>query len=106
MAISPQLPIFLWSEVVNMTIYLTYQNPTNVNGGLTPVHLYTSQPPKLNHLKVFGCLAYIHVAKLVGGKMEPRSTRSLFVGYDNMFKAYLVYNPHTCQVVISKDVVF
>ncbi len=55
---------------------------------------------------MFGCLAYIHVVKLVVGKMEPRPTKSLFVGYDNMSKAYRVYNPHTCQIVISKDVVF
>jgi hypothetical protein len=105
MVINAQLPNFLWSEVVNMTIYFTNQNPTSVNGSLTPIHFSTSQPPKLNHLKMFGCLAYIHVIKLIGGKMEPRFTKNLFVGYDNMSQAYHVYNPHTCQIVISKDVV-
>jgi hypothetical protein len=59
-----------------------------------------------NSNSVSGCLAYIHVVKLIGGKMEPRSTKSLFVGYHNMSKAYLMYNPHTCQIVISKNVVF
>jgi hypothetical protein len=80
MVISAQLPKKLWIEVVDMTIYLKNQNPTNVNGGLTPLHLYTSQPPKLNHLKIFNCLTYIHVAKLVSGKMEPRSTKSPICG--------------------------
>jgi hypothetical protein len=39
--------------------------------------------------------------------MEPRFTKGLFVGYDDcMSKAYHVYNPHTCWIVISKDVMF
>ncbi len=39
--------------------------------------------------------------------MEPRSTKGKFVGYDDcMSKRYHVYNPHTCWIVISKDVMF
>jgi len=39
--------------------------------------------------------------------MEPRSTKGLFVGYDDcMSKTYHVYNPRTCWIVISKDVMF
>jgi hypothetical protein len=39
--------------------------------------------------------------------MEPRSIKGLFVGYDDhMSKAYHVYNPHTCWIVISKNIMF
>ncbi len=39
--------------------------------------------------------------------MEPRSIKGLFVGYDDhMSKAYHVYNPHTCWIVIFKNIMF
>jgi hypothetical protein len=85
-----------------MTIYLTNQNPTSANGGLTLIYLYTSQPPKLNHLKVFGCLAYIYVVKLIGGKMEPRSTKSYLWDMITCPRHIVCITLRHAQIVISK----
>jgi hypothetical protein len=60
---------------------------------MNPKHVYTREFPRLGHLKVFGCLAYIHVPKVGMDKLEPRAIKGIFIGYDDVSKTYCIYNP-------------
>ena len=33
------------------------------------------------HLKVFGCVAYVHIAKERRGKLDPKSRPCIFLGF-------------------------
>ncbi len=68
-------------------------NPSSLLNGFIQEHVYIDKPPRLGHLKVFGYLAYIHVPKDKSRKLGLRAKWSIFVGYDNVSKAYKIYSP-------------
>jgi hypothetical protein len=49
---------------------------------------------------------YVHIEKSKRNKMQPKSFRCMFVGYDDRSKGYCYFNPLTKKVIVSKDVVF
>ena len=55
---------------------------------------------------MFGCDAHIHVAKKQRGKLDSKSQRIIFVGYNTVSKGYRLYDPERQEVVVSLDVVF
>jgi hypothetical protein len=77
-----------------------------VNGGLIPKQVYTGKPPQLGHLKVFGCLTYIYIFREKSGKLGLRAEQKIFVDYDDVSKAYQIYNPQIQKIVVTKDIIF
>ncbi len=77
-----------------------------MNGGLIPKQVYTGKPPQLGHLKVFGCLTYIYIFREKSGKLGLRAEQKIFVDYDDVYKAYQIYNPQIQKIVVTKDVIF
>ena len=57
-------------------------------------------------MHTFGCIVHTKVTKPNLKKLDDRSIRSIFVGYEPGSKAYRVYDPVTWCVHISHDVVF
>ena len=43
--------------------------------------------PEIGHLRIFGCLVYIHVPKEKRTKLEPSGQKGIFVGYSETSKA-------------------
>ena len=60
----------------------------------------------MSHLKVFGCEAYIHVAKEKRNKFDAKSRKAIFVGYPSGTKGYKLFDISTGDFVRSRDVVF
>jgi hypothetical protein len=92
MAIDSGVPNYLWTKTVNTTTYLTNKSLSRSNNGLFPKHVDTRVLPNLKHLKVFGCLIYVHVGKKQEGKMGSKSIRCICIGYGETSKAYHCYN--------------
>jgi hypothetical protein len=67
---------------------------------------FTSEKPEVGHLRIFGCLFYIHVPKDKRTKMEPSGKKGIFVGYNETSKAYRIYVPGERHIEVSKDVSF
>ena len=65
----------------------------------TPYSAVTGLKPDIGRLHVFGtvCYAYIQTYKK---KLDPRSEKGIFVGYDRNSLSYLVYHPE--KKVVSK----
>ena len=100
------LPSFLWIEAVFHATYLVNRSPTRANSGVTPEARYSSTIPNVSDLKIFGCLAYVHVPKENRKKLDSKTTKCLFLGFDNETKAYRLYDQGRRKVIISRDVVF
>jgi hypothetical protein len=49
---------------------------------------------------MFGCFAYIHISKMKGGNLDPQMLCGIFVGYDDVSKAYIIYNPQNQNIMI------
>ena len=73
---------------------------------VTPEENFSSRKPDLSHLKVFGCIAYVHVPDELRTKLDPKAEKCIFIGYSLEQKGYKCYNPVTRQVRVSRDVVF
>ena len=51
----------LWAEAVNTAAYLINQGPSIPLEHRIPEELWSGKEVKLSHLKVFGCVAYVHI---------------------------------------------
>jgi len=49
-------------------------------------------------------MAYGHLPTQLRTKLDERSKRYIFIGYDEKAKSYKLYNLGTCKVVVSRDV--
>lgn len=57
-------------------------------------------------LKVFGCIAYVHIPSHLRNKLDPRAEKCVFVGYATNKKGYKCFNPITRKFHITMDVHF
>lgn len=80
---------------------------TAVLNGKTPYELLYQKLPPENHLKVFGCLCYVHNQKHGGDEFASRTKKkSVFLGYTFGKKGWHTYNLETGVVSVSRDVIF
>lgn len=67
-----------WSDAVRTAIFLLNRSPTSALNGEVPATLWYGVKPNLKKLKVFGCLAYLHLPKqLIVGKFDSRTVPCL-----------------------------
>jgi hypothetical protein len=96
----------LWENATNTSVYVQNRSPHRVFGNKTPEEAFTSVNPDIIHLRIFGCLVYIHVPKEKRSKPEPSGKMGTFVGYSETSKAYQIYIPIQRQIEVSRDVTF
>jgi len=66
---------------------------------------FTGEKPSVDHLKIFGCIAFCHIPKEHCKKMDDKSQQCFFVGYNFDSNVYRLYNPHLKKIILSMDVV-
>ena len=49
--------------------------PTAAIHGMTPEERYTGRKPHISHLKIFGCIAYVHVPDELRSKLDPKAEK-------------------------------
>ena len=57
-------------------------------------------------MRVFGSIAHVHVLGETRAKLDDKSERFIFIGYDSSSKGYKLYNPNNKKMVVSRDVEF
>ena len=67
--------------------------------------VWTSHPCDYSNLKIFGCEAYALGPKNQRSKLDPRSKKCIFVGYDDVTKGYRSWDPTAHKIVISRYVI-
>lgn len=75
-------------------------------GDKTPEEMFTGVKPVVGHLRIFGCLVYIHVPKEKRSKLEPSDKKGIIVGYSETSKAYRIYVPGQRFIEVNRDVTF
>jgi hypothetical protein len=100
------LPLSRWVEVASTAIYIQNKCPHKALEAKTPEDVFTGKKPSIDHLRIFGSPAYIHVPKEKRTKLEPSRKKDTFVGYNETSKAYRIYVPGEKYVEVSRDVTF
>ncbi|XP_019235677.1 PREDICTED: uncharacterized protein LOC109216004 [Nicotiana attenuata] len=72
-------------------VYLINKLPTTVLNGKSPYEKLYGRQPKVDHLRVFGCLCYASTLPS-GDKFAARAKKSLFIGYSKVYKGYRLYD--------------
>ena len=68
--------------------------------------MFTGKKPEVSHLKISGCLVYVHIPKEKRTKLHPSEKKGIFVGYCEVSKEFKIYIPILHHIEISRDVTF
>ncbi|GJW95866.1 retrotransposon protein, putative, ty1-copia subclass [Tanacetum coccineum] len=73
----------------------------------TPYEIWHGQAPKLSYLRVWGCEAFVkHDTLTKPDKLDPRSFKSIFVGYPKETMGYSFYSPSENKVFVARNAEF
>ncbi len=75
------LPNYFWVEVVTTIVYIMNRTPTTTIHGMTPKEKFIGKKLDISHLKVFGCITYVHVPNEKRSKLDPKAEKCIFIGY-------------------------
>jgi len=100
------LPNYFWAEAVATIVYIMNRTSTAIIHGMTLEEKFTSKKPDVSHLRMFGCIAYVHVPDEKRSKLDPKAEKYIFIGYSLEQKWYRCFNPSTRKLQVSRDVVF
>ena len=65
------LPMCLWEEATMTVVYVQNQLSHSALGFKTPEEMFFRKKPEVSHLKIFGCLIFVHVPKEKRTKSDP-----------------------------------
>ena len=101
------LPPSFRALAVSAYIHVGNMHPTShIPEDTTPHELWFKQKPDVSHLRVWGCLAYVHVQKDKRDASGIHIQKCIFVGYPTEYKGWSFYNPVTRKIVVSEHTVF
>ena len=64
------------------------------------------EPPTYLNLKTFDCLCFASTLENNHSKLEPRSRKSVFIGYKTGIKGYVLLDVTSREIFISRNVIF
>lgn len=100
------LPSF-WTYALSMYRHVHNRCPTSALArNLTPFEAFKGRKPRIGHLRMFGCAAYVLVGRDKEKGSLGRSQFGIFIGYPDNHVGWKIYIPKTNKILISRDVVF
>lgn len=95
----------LWGPFLIAAIYVRNRSMTNTEDS-TPYEKYCGKAPKVDHLRVPGCRAAVHVPDALRHKLQPKAVDCWFIGYAETQKTWLFWDENTRKVISSRDATF
>jgi hypothetical protein len=101
------MPLKFWDEAFSTAAYyLTNRLPSRVINFASPLEKLFNAKPDYTWLKTFGCACWPHLRPYNTRKLEFRSKRFVFLGYNSSHKGYKSLDVAPRRVYVSHDVVF
>lgn len=73
--------------------------------GKSPFELWFNKQADLSVLRVFGSEVFVHIPQEKRRKLNAKSKKGVFVGYEENCKGYRVWIPNERKIEVSRDVV-
>jgi hypothetical protein len=89
------LPMQFWAEALAALTHAWNCCFTSALKGKTPYELWFKQKPDVSHLRVLGCLAYVHIQKAKKRRFSLHMEKGIFIGYLDGYKGWKFYIPST-----------
>ena len=94
--IQAKLPKKYWVRALATAVHIRNLTVSaNSNQGKSPFELFTGKTPRRNHLRVFGCTAYVKKRKVNMRKLDPRSAKAKLVVTTTGVHTYIYYSAHS-----------
>lgn len=103
---SMDVPEVLWGEAVGHAVYILNRLDTKALKDSTPYEMWTGRKPQVEHLRVFGCIAYVRTPNTHLMKLEDRSSKMVHISIEKGSKAYRLLDPDTGTIRVRRDVKF
>jgi hypothetical protein len=100
------MPLKFWDEAYLTVVCLINCLPSHVINKETPMERLFHPKPDYSYLKTFGCACWPNLHHYNTHKLYFRSTRCVFLGYNQQHKGYKCLEPSSGWVYISGDAVF
>jgi len=106
MLLDQDLLKFLWGEAAMIAVYVQNRSPHKSLDNTTPEEVFTRKNPSVDHFRIFGSPAYVHVLKDKRKKLDSTSIKGIFIGYSLFSKAYRIDINEGRYIEASRDVIF
>ena len=90
-----KLPKSFWGEAMRTTVDLINLSPSYPLEGDIPKSVWTKKFVSFEHLRVFGCRAFVHVPRDEQSKLDNKTKQCIFLGYSNEEFRYRLWDPTT-----------
>lgn len=105
------LPNIFWPEAALTAAYLRNRCTTkgSVIQNKTPYETWFGRVPSVDNLIIFGSDCFIYDNHPVNGKLSGRSSKGIFVGYDELkgdHRSYKCYDISTLKISVTRNVTF
>jgi hypothetical protein len=91
---------------VATAVYVLNRSPTKGVQGMTPFEAWYGKKPAVQHLRTFECVVHVKDTTPNLKKLDDRSRRMIFIGYEPGSKAFRAYDPLTRKVHVTRDAIF
>ena len=76
-----KLPRSFWGKAMRTAVDLINLSPSVPLNGDVPEKVWTRKEVSYDHLRVFGCRAFVHIPKDERSKLDPKAKQCIFLGY-------------------------
>ena len=80
------VPKRFWSQGVMAAVYIINRLPSRVLEFKSPLEVMKGRKIDLSHLRVFGCVCFVHIQSHHRDKLDPRALKCIFLGYSSTQK--------------------
>ena len=95
-----------WADAISMTAHLINRGPLIPLEYRLPDECWTGRKVDLSYLKIFGCLCYFLVESNSRDKLDAKSKKCYFIGYDGEEFGYRLWDDVGQKIKQSQNVVF
>lgn len=100
------MPSTFWGEAASTTVFILNRAPTKALRNKTPYEAWHGATPDVHFMRTFGCVVHVKVTRPHAAKLDDRSVKMVFIGYEPGSKGYCVYDPASGRLHVTRDVVF
>ena len=86
------MPKEFWAKMGDCAIYLSNRSPNQNVWNKTPKQSWNGRKSNISYLRVFGSIAYAYMWDKKRSKLDEKSGKYIFIGYDSRYKGYMIYN--------------
>ena len=101
-----KLPKHFWGEALYTAVHVINLSPTVALDSEAPDKIWFGKNVRYDHLRVFGCKAFVHIPKDERSKLDAKTRQCIFMGYGQDEFGYRFYDPIEKKLIRSRDVEF